>query len=161
MTEPRWLQDNEKSTWRLYLSATRLVEEALDRQMREDAGIPHSYYEILVHLSGAEDRSMRMTELANRTLSSKSRLSHAVAKLEALGWVQRAACATDKRGQVAVLTDEGMAALVEAAPGHVEEVRQRLFDPLTAEEQDVLARACRNILSAMGEDPDRIAADID
>ena len=104
---------------------------------------------------------MRMTELANRTLSSKSRLSHAVAKLEALGWVQRAACATDKRGQVAVLTDEGMAALVEAAPGHVEEVRQRLFDPLTAEEQDVLARACRNILSAMGEDPDRIAADID
>ena len=161
MTEPRWLQDNEKSTWRLYLSATRLVEEALDRQMREDAGIPHSYYEILVHLSSEEDHSLRMSELAVRTLSSKSRLSHAVSKLEALGWVHRAACPSDKRGQLAVLTDEGMAALVEAAPGHVEEVRQRLFDPLTVEEQAVLGRACRKILMALGEDPDRIAADID
>ena len=161
MDEPRWLQDEEKSTWRLYISATRLVEEALDRQMREDAGIPHSYYEILVHLSSEEDHSLRMSELAVRTLSSKSRLSHAVSKLEALGWVHRAACPSDKRGQLAVLTDEGMAALVEAAPGHVEEVRQRLFDPLTVEEQAVLGRACRKILMALGEDPDRIAADID
>lgn len=161
MDEPRWLQDEEKSTWRLYISATRLVEEALDRQMREDAGIPHSYYEILVHLSSEEDHSLRMSELAVRTLSSKSRLSHAVSKLEALGWVHRAACPSDKRGQLAVLTDEGMAALVEAAPGHVEEVRQRLFDPLTVEEQAVLGRACRKILVALGEDPDRIAADID
>ena len=161
MIEPRWLQDEEKSTWRLYISATRLVEEALDRQMREDAGIPHSYYEILVHLSSEEDHSLRMSELAVRTLSSKSRLSHAVSKLEALGWVQRAACPNDKRGQLAVLTEEGMAALVEAAPGHVEEVRQRLFDPLTVEEQAVLGRACRKILAALGEDPDRIAADID
>ena len=161
MSEPRWLQDEEKSMWRLYISATRLVEEALDRQMREDAGIPHSYYEILVHLSSEEDHSLRMSELAVRTLSSKSRLSHAVSKLEALGWVQRAACPNDKRGQLAVLTEEGMAALVEAAPGHVEEVRQRLFDPLTVEEQAVLGRACRKILAALGEDPDRIAADID
>ncbi|WP_108666003.1 MarR family winged helix-turn-helix transcriptional regulator [Euzebya rosea] len=161
MDEPRWLKDEEKSTWRLYISATRLVEEALDRQMREDAGIPHSYYEILVHLSSEEDHSLRMSELAVRTLSSKSRLSHAVSKLEALGWVHRAACPSDKRGQLAVLTDEGMAALVEAAPGHVEEVRQRLFDPLTVEEQAVLGRACRKILMALGEDPDRIAADID
>lgn len=161
MDEPRWLQDDEKATWRLYLAATRLVEDALDRQLREDAGIPLSYYEILVRLSASPDRRMRMSDLADLTLSSRSRLSHAVAKLEAFGWVERLPCPEDKRGQLAVLTDDGFAALAEAAPGHVEAVRQRLFDPLTAQQQDQLADACRSIVAALGHDPDDVAAATD
>lgn len=161
MDEPRWLQDDEKATWRLYLAATRLVEDALDRQLREDAGIPLSYYEILVRLSASPDRQMRMSELADLTLSSRSRLSHAVAKLEKFGWVRREACPGDRRGQMAVLTDDGFAALAEAAPGHVEEVRERLFDPLTPQQQEALAEACRAIVEALGLDPAEIAAATD
>ncbi|MFI5053813.1 MAG: MarR family winged helix-turn-helix transcriptional regulator, partial [Acidimicrobiia bacterium] len=77
------------------------------------------------------DRSRRMSELADATQSSRSRLSHAVARLETLGWVRRESCPTDRRGSLAVLTDDGWAALEAAAPHHVESVRTHLFDQLT------------------------------
>lgn len=153
----RWLNDEEKAIWRLYLSATRLVEDALDRQLRRDADIPLSYYEIMVRLSAQDDRSMRMSDLASLTMSSPSRTTHAVGKLESLGWLRRVPCPTDRRGQVAVLTDEGFAALAAAAPGHVEEVRQRLLDPLDPGQLAALGDACRSILLALGEDPDALA----
>jgi DNA-binding MarR family transcriptional regulator len=92
--------------------------------------MPHAYYEIMVRLSEAAGRRMRMSELADATGSSRSRLSHAVSRLEGTGWIRREECATDKRGQVALLTDEGFAALAAAAPGHVEAVRAHLLDPL-------------------------------
>ncbi len=160
MTTP-WLEPDLKATWRLWISATRLVEDALDRQLREDSEMPLSYYEILVRLSAQPTRSMRMSELAGETLSSRSRLSHAVGRLESLGWVRREADPDDRRGQSAVLTDGGMAALEAAAPGHVREVRTRLFDPLDAEEIAGIDSACRAILEALGRDPDAIAAQTD
>lgn len=157
----RWLDDDEKATWRLWIATTRLVEDALDRQMRSDSGMPHSYYEVLVRLSAATDRRMRMSELAETTLSSRSRLSHAVGKLEGLGWVRREACPEDRRGQVAVLTDAGFGALEQAAPGHVEEVRTRLFDALDAKQQAGLAEAFRAILDGLGADVDQITEPTD
>lgn len=157
----RWLDDAEKRTWRLYLYATRMVEAALDAQLRRDAGMPHSYYEVLVFLSAAADNRMRMGPLAAATMTSRSRLSHAVGRLEALGWVVREADEEDGRGTVAVLTDDGRAALVAAAPGHVEEVRRRIFDPLEPQQQHALAEACAAILRALGHDPDEIAARLD
>ena len=93
--------------------------------------MPHAYYEILVVLSDSPQRTLRMSELARLTRSSPSRLSHAVARLEAKGWVHRRDCPQDKRGQLAELSAEGFEALEEAAPGHVETVRQHLFDVLT------------------------------
>ena len=107
---------------------------AVDGQLQRDAGIPLAYYEILVRLSEAPDRALRMTQLAAASASSKSRVSHAVARLEERGWVRRRDCPTDRRGQIAQLTDEGFAALSAAAPGHVEQVRRVLFDPLSAEQ---------------------------
>lgn len=133
-TKTRWLSASEQKAWRAYLEATTLLFDALDRQLQRDAGIPHAYYEILVRLSESECRSMRMSELADATRSSRSRLSHAVARLEERGWLKRVECATDKRGQVAVLTDTGYAALVDAAPGHVEAVRKHMIDQLSAEQ---------------------------
>ena len=155
--DTRWLDDDEKAMWRLWIATSRLVEDALDRQLRDDAGMPHSYYELLVRLSSRPDRRMRMSELAALTLSSRSRLSHAVGRLEELGWVRREDCAEDRRGQVAVLTDAGFQALDEAAPGHVEAVRTLLFDPLDAGQQTAMADACRDILAALGKDPAEIA----
>lgn len=157
----RWLNDEEKTTWRLWITATRLMEEKLDAQLREDAGMPHSYYEILVRLSASPDRAMRMRDLAEVTLSSRSRLSHAIGKLEGLGWVSREQCAEDGRGLIAVLTDEGFAALAEAAPGHVETVRTHLFDPLDPGQLEALTEACARMIAALGVDPTAVAATLD
>ncbi|MFN2517845.1 MAG: MarR family winged helix-turn-helix transcriptional regulator [Jatrophihabitantaceae bacterium] len=129
--QSRWLSREEQRVWRAYLEANRLLADELERDMQRDAGMPHTYYEVLVRLSEAEGRALRMSELADRSRSSRSRLSHAVGRLEEAGWVRRQACPTDARGTVAVLTDEGFAALEAAAPGHVEAVRRHLFDRLT------------------------------
>ena len=140
MPEPRWLNTEEQQVWRSFLTATSGVFETLDRALQQDAGMPHAYYEILVRLSEAPDRTLRMRDLAARSSYSRSRLSHAVSRLEAAGWVTRVECDTDRRGLMAVLSDEGFAALEAAAPGHVETVRRLLFDPLTAEQVEQLGQ---------------------
>lgn len=147
----RWLDDEEQRTWRNFLAATQLVNEALDRQLQREAGMPHTYYMILVALSETPGRSMRMSDLAVRAQCSQSRLSHAVNRLEERGWVRRAPCASDRRGYDATLTDEGFSALEAAAPGHVEEVRRSLFDALTPEQVrslDEICSAVRNTLES-------------
>jgi DNA-binding MarR family transcriptional regulator len=130
-TGTRWLTEDEQRAWRAYLEATYLLFDALDHQLQLDSGMPHGYYEILVRLSESPNRSMRMSELADLTRSSRSRLSHAVARLEERGWVKRTECATDRRGQEAHLTDKGFGVLEEAAPGHVATVRKYVIDQLT------------------------------
>ena len=92
--------------------------------------MPHAYYQVLAMLSEAPERTLRMSQLAELTTSSASRLSHAVARLEEKGWVRRERHPTDRRGALAVLTDDGWAALQAAAPGHVAAVRGVLFDRL-------------------------------
>ncbi len=134
----RWLDEDEQRTWRAFLTATRALMETLDRELQRDAGMPHAYYEILVRLSEAPERRLRMSDLAEATDSSRSRLSHAIARLEAAGWVRREECPTDRRGQLALLTDEGFATLAAAAPGHVEGVRRHLFDALSPAQVDQL-----------------------
>jgi DNA-binding MarR family transcriptional regulator len=129
--EPRWLDEDEQKAWRAWLFSTMLLQDRLDRELTSETGISHAYYEILVALSEAPERMMRMSELADRCLSSRSRLSHAVSRLEERGWVRRQVCAEDGRGLLAVLTDEGLAALEGAAPVHVEGVRTHLFDQLS------------------------------
>ena len=130
----RWLDDDEQRTWRAFLAASRGLLDELDRELQRDAGIPHGYYEILVRLSEAPGRSLRMSELADACGSSRSRLSHAVARLEERGFVRREGHPTDRRGSLAILTTDGFAALEGAAPGHVEGVRRHLFDQLRPEQ---------------------------
>ena len=132
---PRWLNEEESRTWIAWLLSTRLLWDELERDLQRDASMPYSYYEVLVMLSETPGRARRMSELADATQSSRSRLSHAVARLEALGWVRREVCPGDRRGWLAVMTDEGFAALEAAAPDHVESVRTHLFDLLSAEQQ--------------------------
>ncbi len=145
----RWLDEQEQQTWRAFLSATQLLFDQLDRELQADAKMPHAYYEILVHLSESPQRTMRMSSLADATLSSRSRLSHAVSRLEEAGWVERRSCPTDRRGQLAVLTDAGFAALEEAAPGHVEGVRSHLFDPLSPEQLAALRDISQTLLAPL------------
>ena len=93
MSPTRWLSADEQRAWRGLLESTRLLFDVLDRQLSVDSAMPVGYYEILVNLSEAPDRSARMGELAARTRSSRSRLSHAVDRLEERGWVERGECA--------------------------------------------------------------------
>jgi DNA-binding MarR family transcriptional regulator len=130
----------------------QLLQEALDRQLQRDSDMPHAYYMLLAMLSDADGHSLRMTELAERTNSSQSRVSHAVTRLEQAGWIRREACPSDKRGTVAVLTEAGYKALETAAPGHVEAVRQSLFDALTPDQVDQLIGICDAVLGKL--DPD-------
>src|SRR3954470_13925360 len=113
---PRWLDAEEQKAWRGWLFSSMLLQDRLDRELIHETGISHAYYEILVALSEAPGRMLRMSQLADRCLSSRSRLSHAVSRLEERGWVRRQVCPDDGRGLLAVLTDEGFAALEAAAP---------------------------------------------
>ncbi|MFJ7413737.1 MarR family winged helix-turn-helix transcriptional regulator [Streptomyces sp. NPDC098077] len=155
---PRWLTDEEQHAWRAYLHATTLLEDHLDRQLQRDAGMPHIYYGLLVQLSQAPRRRMRMTELARNAKITRSRLSHAIARLEKNGWVRREDCPSDKRGQNAVLTDDGYAMLRRSAPGHVEAVRQAMFDRLTPEQVSSLGEIMRVL--ATGLEPEGTDADL-
>jgi DNA-binding MarR family transcriptional regulator len=132
--ETRWLDAEEQKAWRAWLYSSLLLQDQLDRELTRETGISHAYYEILVQLSEAPGRALRMSQLAERSLSSRSRLSHAVSRLEERGWVRRQVCEEDGRGQLAVLTDEGFAALETAAPIHVEGVRCHLFDQLSPDQ---------------------------
>lgn len=150
---PRWLNHDEQRAWRAFLNANRLLFEAIDQQLQREAEIPHAYYEILVRLSEAPRRRLRMSELAEASKYSRSRLSHAVARLEEQGWILRESCPTDRRGQVAALTDKGFAALDAAAPGHVACVRQALFDALTPEQVIQLREISEAIVRGLTPDP--------
>lgn len=145
--------------WRSYIESTQMLMDRLDQELQRDSGMPHTYYEVLVRLSEVPDRRLRMSALADRSMSSRSRLSHAVARLEENGWVRRETCATDRRGQLAVLTDAGFAALADAAPGHVEGVRTHLLDSLTTEQVKQLAEICKVIAERLRESGSRCGDD--
>ena len=148
----RWLDEDEQRTWRSFLATSELLYAALDRQLQRDAGITHASYIVLAMLSEAPGRALRMSVLAARSSSSPSRLSHTIARLESRGWVRRQRATEDGRGQVAELTDAGWTALVGAAPGHVEAVRQYVFDALTLEQVKQLDGICAALLERI--DPD-------
>lgn len=157
----RWLSEEEQRTWRSFLSACQSLFAAVDAQLVRDSGLPHGYYEILVHLSEAPDRSLRMSQLARASTFSKSRLSHAVSRLSERGWVLRQDCPTDRRGQIARLTDAGFAMLQAAAPGHVEQVRRVLIDQLSPEQLRQLAEISSAISAAARTDVPAACAEAD
>ncbi len=157
VSSPRWLDAEEQRAWRAFLDATGRLFDAIGTQLQGDAGLPHGYYEILVRLSEAPERALRMGDLADASLSSRSRLSHAVARLEERGWVRRMECRTDKRGQLAQLTDEGFAALSAAAPGHVERVRSALFDPLTPDQVQQLREISEAVSRRLDAESEAVA----
>jgi DNA-binding MarR family transcriptional regulator len=153
VSDTRWLDDDEQQTWRSFLTATRLFFDGIERQLQQDSGLPHAYYEILVRLSEAPGRTLRMSDLASTSLSSRSRISHAVARLEENGWVRRRPCEHDKRGALAELTDAGLAGLQEAAPRHVEAVRRGLFDALSPQQVAALRDISDTLVGHLSNEP--------
>jgi DNA-binding MarR family transcriptional regulator len=148
----RWLDDEQQRTWRAWLTVAELVPRALDAQLQRDAGISHAAYVVLAMLSESPNRSRRMSDLALRANQSQSRLSHTVARLEDRGWVRRERSPEDGRGNLAVLTDAGWDVVRTAAPGHVDAVREAMFDPLTHRQTIGLCEALQTIVERL--DPD-------
>lgn len=148
---PRWLEEQEMEAWLGLVDVVYRLPQVLDRQLRDEAGISHLYYQMLAQLSAAPERTLTMGELARATGTSPSRLTHAVGTLEDRGWVTRRPCPTNRRRQFATLTDDGFAVLERVAPTHVTEVRRRVFDHLTGDQVEQL-RSLATVLSAALDD---------
>lgn len=151
MGDTRWLEPEEQAVWRAYLDVSRLLDERLQHQLVDDSAMSLAEYEILVQLSETPERRLRMSELADRAVNSRSRLTHTVSRMEQRGLVRREPCPDDGRGVLCILTDAGFAAIVEAAPGHVEAVRMAVFDPLTADDVAALGVAMSKIRTGLRE----------
>ena len=154
--EPRWLNDEERQAWLTLGSLMVQLGPVLDAQLRRDAGLTHFEYNVLAVLSEAADRTRRMSELAALADGSLSRLSQVVARLEKKGWVRRSPDPTDGRYTLATLTDAGWQKVVETAPGHVEEVRRVVFDPLTRAQVHQLTNIGQRILRVVVPDDRRL-----
>jgi DNA-binding MarR family transcriptional regulator len=152
--EPRWLDAEEEQAWIALAGTLIRLPAALDAQLRRDAGISHFEYQVLAKLSQVPDGTLRMSVLATQTEGSLPRLSQVVARLEQRGWVHRTPDPADGRATLATVTDEGRAKGAEAAPGHVEEVRRLVFDPLTKTQSRQLREIGGRIMRAI--DPDAV-----
>jgi DNA-binding MarR family transcriptional regulator len=141
----RWLSDDQQSVWRAWLLGSAILNERLDAQLREH-DLDLAEYEILVTLSEAPDRQMRMAELADAVHQSRSRLTHTVTRMEKRGLIERTTCPVDRRGVWANLTDAGSQLLTEAAPSHVECVRRNFVDAVDPEDYAAVGRAMRAVL---------------
>jgi DNA-binding MarR family transcriptional regulator len=153
MDAVQWLDEDEMRAWHSFLAVGALIDRLVDAQLKEAVGLSHPQYEILVRLAGAPDGELRMTELADTLLTSKSGLTYQVTQLEKAGLVERRSCPSDVRGVLAVLTQAGRHRLEQAAPGHVTLVRELLIDVLTPEQ-------LANLADALGEVSRRAATRI-
>jgi DNA-binding MarR family transcriptional regulator len=132
--DTHWLDADEQRAWRAYIVGTTRLLERLDRDLREAHGLSLPEYEVLVRLSEADDRSLRMAELASSLSHSRSRTTHTIARMEAAGLVKRFSCDQDGRGRWATLSEKGLNVLMEAAHTHVRGVREHLVDQLSSDQ---------------------------
>lgn len=146
--EPRWLTAEESRTWRAMLNAQSLLMGVLDRELLEEHGHGLPDFDVLVQLSEAPDRSLRMTDLAKAVLLSPSGLTRRLDRLVKSGFVERRPCPSDGRGLLAVLTDEGMDKLVQMAPTQLRGVRQYFIDRVEPQQLGVLATVFENLVEA-------------
>ncbi len=148
----RWLSEDEQRAWRAWISASQLLNHRLNAELQRQHGLTMADYEILVQLSESPERRLRMSELAERTYASRSRLTHQIDRMVKAGLVERQECDLDRRGAFAALTDKGWQAIVTAAPDHVESVRTFLIDALGPKDFEALGTACLRIADKVQRD---------
>ena len=152
MTTTRWLDGAEQRSWRRFLEAQQRLTDRLDRELRATHDLGLDDYEVLVYLSESSDGRLRMSELADQLLHSRSRLTYRVDRLVRSGLVRREQCPDDKRGTFAVLTDAGRALLIDAAPTHVEGVRTHLVDTMSSAEFEQLGEIMERVAAKLRAD---------
>ena len=145
----RWLDDREIAAWMRLAAVVELLPGALESQLKRESDLSHFEYWVLAMLSEADERTLRMSELAARTNATLPRLSHVVQRLEDRNLVERFACEEDRRATNARLTEDGWKKIVAAAPGHVDNVREQVVDQLTSEQLDQLSDIAGSILKKL------------
>ncbi|ATL25416.1 MarR family winged helix-turn-helix transcriptional regulator [Streptomyces formicae] len=149
--EPRWLTDSEQRAWEAYRRMFLLLNAQLARDLNRQSALSEPDYDVLSNLGASPDHRRRVSELADRMLWSRSRLSHHLSRMQQRGLVMREECATDGRGAVVVLTDDGLRTLEAAAPPHVESVRRHFIDLLTPEQIEAFAGAAETVVARLTE----------
>lgn len=149
--DTRWLDDQEQHSWRALLMGMTLLLDRLDDELRRRCDLSLVEYEILVRLSEAPDRQMRMAQLAEALAHSRSRVTHTVARMEHAGLVLRRSSPDDGRGVVAAMTDKGFDLLVRMAPTHVEGVRAHLVDLVSREDFEAVGRVMNAVADHLVE----------
>lgn len=147
--EVRWLTAEQQRHWRAFRDGVALLFDALSRDLETCSNLSVHEYEVMVRLSEAPERALRMSQLASDIGHSRSRLTHTIARMEDAGLVERVACASDARGVNCVLTEAGWARLVAAAPGHVASVREHLVDVLSDEQLAAVGDAMDTVRSRL------------
>jgi len=154
LTSTRWLTVEEQRAWRAYIRLAQMLMRQLDRDLHP-FGLSTHDYEILVELSEAPGNRLRMTELADLTAQSRSRLSHQISRMEVKGLVRREGCDGDKRGTFAVITPRGRATIERVAPSHVESVRRHFIDQVSPDHLGALTSAYEPVLNRLRQVRDR------
>jgi DNA-binding MarR family transcriptional regulator len=139
-SETRWLDQDQQRAWRAFVIGTTLLTDTLDRELRHTHGLSLAEYEILVRLSESPGRTLRMAQIAESMQHSRSRVTHTVSRMEKAGLLERCAAEGDRRGVEARMTDKGWNLLVEAAPTHVNGVREHFVDLASADEFAAMGR---------------------
>jgi DNA-binding MarR family transcriptional regulator len=152
--DARWLTADEQRAWRAYIRLAKMLMRQLDRDLHP-FGLSTNDYEILVELSEAPGTRLRMTELADLTAQSRSRLSHQITRMEARGLVRREGCDGDKRGTFTVITPRGQAIIERVAPSHVDSVRRHFIDQMFPDHLMVLTDAYEPVLDRLRKVRDR------
>ena len=147
----RWLTEEEQRAWRGLLRMTSQLNARANRLLQEEYGISLADYEVLVALTEAPESQLRVFEVADALAWEQSRVSHQLARMQRRGLVAREGCASDARGAFAVLTEAGRAAIERAAPAHVEQVRQLVFDELSHEQVSALTEITTRVLDRLAE----------
>lgn len=154
MVDPQWLDAAQQRDWRAFIDGSLRLAESLEQDLKKRHGLSMAEYEIMVRLSEAPDRTMRMAELASCASQSRSRLSHTVTRLERAGLVERSSCPEDKRGVLATLTEKGFDDLETAAPSHVAVVRDLFVDVVDPDDLTAIGRAFRAVTERLDERQD-------
>lgn len=153
MAGTRWLSADEQRVWRSFVGMQTKLQAQLSRQMQTDSALSMADFEVLVALSDRSDARVRPFELVRELQWEKSRLSHHLTRMAARGLVARESCSDDGRGAFVVMTDAGRAAIEQAAPGHVDEVRRVVFDPLTPAQLAALASISDTVVAQLDACP--------
>lgn len=145
----RWLDEREQRAWRAYLAMNAQLTARLHRRLQSETGLSLTDFDVLVRLTDQDEPRIRMGELSDALQWEKSRLSHHLARMQRRGLVVRENCQDDARGAYIALTAQGREAIEQAAPAHVEAVRELMIDQLTANEIDTLAAIADRVLARL------------
>lgn len=149
MSAPRWLNSREQRAWRGYLAMNAQLAARLHRQLQHDCGLSLADFDVLVQLTDRTNEHARIGELAHALQWQQSRLSHHLARMQRRGLVTREDCPDDARGAFIVLTGTGRRAIEQAAPAHVDTVRDLVFDHLTRDQVQTLTVITETVLARL------------